>query len=496
MTKSTAIAVTEPDEPAFEPREIDYATIESAVMETARGRWFLSEYARRHRHADTEQVLDAIAKLTEHMAQPAADADMDRIRMDLKEMAEAISTTRHEISAINHDSNNENQIGAASGELDSIVSETEQATSTILEAAEQVQEAAWIMREDGMDADMCDNLDGLATRIYTACSFQDITGQRTGKVIDALQQLEARIHAMSEIWDVEGWSKTEDAANISRPATPESTRLTDQSDVDQVMLDTDSAMHLQDADAEMSATDKDESEEGFTDIEASVGQELFDQLPAVQVPDPDAPELDNADVTEDVQPVATDLSQLQDAAVPDEFASDISAIEDMDTSEAGLAENGDDGFAQNALHEEDACTAEEPAMSDETFEDELDAGFEAAEAEAAATAASAMELGDADLGFAEAALDDAFDADDVQLSEEDRMDLGFTAPADQEAQNANAGDDDLDVHFADPEPAQASVAEPDEHSQQEQPVRQGASKTSAINMSALSQDDMHALFYC
>jgi len=44
-------------------REEDYELIEQAVMETARGRWFLAEYARRNRAADTRVLLDAIKRL-------------------------------------------------------------------------------------------------------------------------------------------------------------------------------------------------------------------------------------------------------------------------------------------------------------------------------------------------------------------------------------------------------------------------------------------------
>jgi hypothetical protein len=43
--------------------EEDYESIESAVMETARGRWFLAEYARRIRAGDTDRVLASIARL-------------------------------------------------------------------------------------------------------------------------------------------------------------------------------------------------------------------------------------------------------------------------------------------------------------------------------------------------------------------------------------------------------------------------------------------------
>lgn len=47
----------------------DYEAIEAAVMETARGRWFLMEFARRNRNADTKVLLDAIARLENQMTE-------------------------------------------------------------------------------------------------------------------------------------------------------------------------------------------------------------------------------------------------------------------------------------------------------------------------------------------------------------------------------------------------------------------------------------------
>ncbi|HEY2761764.1 MAG TPA: hypothetical protein VGI75_13505, partial [Pirellulales bacterium] len=43
----------------------DYDAILSAIMETARGRWFLSEYARRNRHANTDAILSAVNNVRE-----------------------------------------------------------------------------------------------------------------------------------------------------------------------------------------------------------------------------------------------------------------------------------------------------------------------------------------------------------------------------------------------------------------------------------------------
>jgi hypothetical protein len=42
-----------------------------------------------------------------------------------------------------------------------------------------------------------------ATEIFTACSFQDITGQRITKVVNTLRYIDQRVNAMVEIWGVE-----------------------------------------------------------------------------------------------------------------------------------------------------------------------------------------------------------------------------------------------------------------------------------------------------
>ena len=53
---------------ATQPREEDYEAISDAFMETSRGRWFLGEYAKRNRNADTSMVLDAVARIEENLA--------------------------------------------------------------------------------------------------------------------------------------------------------------------------------------------------------------------------------------------------------------------------------------------------------------------------------------------------------------------------------------------------------------------------------------------
>jgi hypothetical protein len=174
--------------------------IAAAVLETARGRWFLAEHARRNRHADTRLVLEAIEKLERSVVQRNEGIEPERVRVDLVEMMNAITRTKAEIAALRPPRNNSSHIDQASTELDAIVDTTEKATSDILAAAERVQEMAWKLRERGVDASICDLIDAHAAEIYTSCSFQDLTGQRIRKVVEVLRYLEERIDAMIRIW--------------------------------------------------------------------------------------------------------------------------------------------------------------------------------------------------------------------------------------------------------------------------------------------------------
>jgi len=208
--------------------EADYDMIESAVMETTRGRWFLAEYARRNRHADTTMLLGAIERLEASLRGEPTPRAVDRLRFDLVEMANSIARTKAEIATIKPDAVQHGKFGEATEELDSIVQATETATSEILAAAEQIQEIAWTLREQGLDPMACDTLDARATEIYTACSFQDLTGQRTGKVIEVMRYLEGRINAMIDIWGLQGTMSAEaevaaaasQADLLSGPARP------------------------------------------------------------------------------------------------------------------------------------------------------------------------------------------------------------------------------------------------------------------------------------
>jgi hypothetical protein len=81
--------------------EDDYQAFSAALSESARGRDFLAEYARRNRHADTETVLAALERLQNNVrAQIAAPQttppQADLIRQELRALLAAIRATTPE----------------------------------------------------------------------------------------------------------------------------------------------------------------------------------------------------------------------------------------------------------------------------------------------------------------------------------------------------------------------------------------------------------------
>jgi hypothetical protein len=185
--------------PSPEPLGGDYESIATAVQETPRGRWFLAEYARRNRQADTQTLLDAISRLENAMSNPGQVPAGNNVRAGLAGIAVRIANTRKEIAAAEL-GGGPHQRNDGADELDCVTLAGESATSDILASAERVQETAWTLREQGTPPAICDFLDAQATDIYAACSLQDFSSQQTRRIIDLLRHLEGRISAMIEIW--------------------------------------------------------------------------------------------------------------------------------------------------------------------------------------------------------------------------------------------------------------------------------------------------------
>ena len=119
--------------------------------------------------------------------------DNAQVLAEIQELSAFIEQTRAEIAAINPEEIPDEHIPNATDELDAVVQATEAATNSIMEAAEVVEAVA-----EEIDDEQADRLSEAVTGIYEACSFQDITGQRINKVVNALREIEAKVETVVE----------------------------------------------------------------------------------------------------------------------------------------------------------------------------------------------------------------------------------------------------------------------------------------------------------
>lgn len=126
------------------------------------------------------------------------------LRRELMEMAASIEQARREVAALRPPDGSSDKILSATNELDAIVISTERASFEILNAAERLMDLSMKLRSAGADGALCSEIDQEVNNIFTACSFQDLTGQRTSKVVNALRYIEQRVIAMINIWGEEG----------------------------------------------------------------------------------------------------------------------------------------------------------------------------------------------------------------------------------------------------------------------------------------------------
>ena len=129
---------------------------------------------------------------------------IDRIHVEIADISGRIKATKVEIAALRHPLSDEDKFLEASEQLTAVVSATESATDTIMSAAEGLEEILQEVRSqmpDGYQSSRLNDMNDLIIRIFEACNFQDLTGQRITKVVRTLSFIEERINAMMDLWN-------------------------------------------------------------------------------------------------------------------------------------------------------------------------------------------------------------------------------------------------------------------------------------------------------
>ena len=150
------------------------------------------------------QLQQEVARLGGMQHAASATQQLALLRDELHGMGELIANTRAEIAGLMPLGAPSSRLTSASDELDAVVGATERAAVEIMGAAEHAQEAAQRLRKiNGLPVEALRDLDQVeaaAVDIFMACSFQDLTGQRIRKVVQALTYIEKRIIALTVLW--------------------------------------------------------------------------------------------------------------------------------------------------------------------------------------------------------------------------------------------------------------------------------------------------------
>ncbi len=153
---------------------------------------------------------------SEHDATEAGPA----IERELAVLRDAIVRNKRELSAVINDGN-ERRMSRAAGELGAAVEGMETATQKILASAEAIDECARTLASaltDDYHHGLTQDLQDHVVRVYEACNFQDLAGQRIGKVIATLIAVEEQLATMIQRYH--GSSETDrPAADANRSAT-------------------------------------------------------------------------------------------------------------------------------------------------------------------------------------------------------------------------------------------------------------------------------------
>ncbi|MGA7804085.1 protein phosphatase CheZ [Bradyrhizobium sp.] len=125
------------------------------------------------------------------------------LKTHLVEMFGHISSMRREFAALQGDS--KGSFATMTDTLDAIVENTEAAGNAILESMETIGASVAKLQsiDDPTAASACDEIVDSTNKVFEACAFQDLTGQRITRVIKSLQFVEDHINRLVRMWGKE-----------------------------------------------------------------------------------------------------------------------------------------------------------------------------------------------------------------------------------------------------------------------------------------------------
>jgi len=194
----------------------------------------LAEIRRRHPGSEPHLVAEVVRAVLSTLSGDLS-AQETSLLAEVEALGRTIACAKAEIAALRVDDITDNHIPFATDELDAIVEHTATATNAILSSCETLDDVA-----TSLTGEAAMKLQDATTRIYEACSFQDITGQRITKVVTTLKTIEVKVAqivatfgASEHEGPIPGTVEPAESALLNGPQHP--TVAMDQSDIDKLL---------------------------------------------------------------------------------------------------------------------------------------------------------------------------------------------------------------------------------------------------------------------
>lgn len=172
--------------------EHDFESIESAVLETPRGRWFLAEYARRAHQSENEFLLLSIRRLENLLNQKATSPEAHNILMSCAKILDIIESITQTI-AIDHQA-----LNPAEHPLRGISLEAGDIATEISLAADMIRDLADALKAKSPAPDLAGKIAMQASLIIDLGAKQSQVIKRVNAIIEMQRIVEENLSRLIE----------------------------------------------------------------------------------------------------------------------------------------------------------------------------------------------------------------------------------------------------------------------------------------------------------
>jgi hypothetical protein len=174
--------------------EQEYRSIEAALLETTRGRWFLAEHSRRSRRLESNQLEDALGRLKTSLRDPPAV--LGRLRTELDAISQLLRQARHVVlSRVNGTPSHASPIAGINGEA--------HPPAGLLAAAEEMHALVWSLQAREVNREVCERIGRQAAAIFALSARQAQESERALQFAETIDTVARRIMAALETIELE-----------------------------------------------------------------------------------------------------------------------------------------------------------------------------------------------------------------------------------------------------------------------------------------------------